>query len=175
MRTNQPDHVNARATDESETNEVDTTEPSGGDDAMTGRHETTPSPAEGSPKEASTETAPIERYEVLTAKMRGSLNAVNRVEIGYEVRLMFPALYNGIRTHRMRTLKGETINATCLSQLLSVLGRQDLSRQLEAWGTARLYFDGGARGNPGPGGSGRALIFLNERSDRWELKACGYA
>ncbi|KAF1313879.1 Rxlr effector protein, partial [Globisporangium splendens] len=77
--------------------------------------------------------------------------------------------------HRMRTLKGEKINATCLSQLLSVLERQDLSRQLEAWATARLYFDGGARGNPGPGGSGWALIFLNERSNQWELKACGYA
>ncbi|KAF1322123.1 Rxlr effector protein, partial [Globisporangium splendens] len=77
--------------------------------------------------------------------------------------------------HRMRTLKGEKIDATCLSQLLSVLERQDLSRQLETWGTARLYFDGGARGNPGPGGSGWALIFLNERSNRWELKACGYA
>ncbi|KAF1320354.1 Rxlr effector protein, partial [Globisporangium splendens] len=77
--------------------------------------------------------------------------------------------------HRMRTLKGEKIDATCLSQLLSVLERQDLSRQLEAWATARLYFDGGARGNPGPGGSGWGLIFLNERSNRWELKACGYA
>ncbi|KAF1318308.1 Rxlr effector protein, partial [Globisporangium splendens] len=77
--------------------------------------------------------------------------------------------------HRMRKLKGEKINATCLSQLLSVLERQDLSRQPEAWATARLYFDGGARGNPGPGGSGWALIFLNERSNRWELKACGYA
>ncbi|KAF1317701.1 Rxlr effector protein, partial [Globisporangium splendens] len=76
--------------------------------------------------------------------------------------------------HRMRTLKGEKINATCLSQLLSVLERQDLSRQLEAWATARLYFDGGTRGNPGPGGSGWALIFLNERSNHWELKACGY-
>ncbi|KAF1328452.1 reverse transcriptase, partial [Globisporangium splendens] len=50
-----------------------------------------------------------------------------------------------------------------------------MSRQLEAWATARLYFDGGARGNPGPGGSGWALIFLNERTNRWELKACGYA
>ncbi|KAF1313456.1 Rxlr effector protein, partial [Globisporangium splendens] len=77
--------------------------------------------------------------------------------------------------HRMRTLKGEKINATCLSQLLSVLEKQDMSRQLEAWATARLYFDGGARGNPGPGGSGWVLIFLNERSNRWELKACGYA
>ncbi|KAF1324660.1 Rxlr effector protein, partial [Globisporangium splendens] len=77
--------------------------------------------------------------------------------------------------HRMRTLKGEKIDATCLSQLLSVLETQDFSRQLETWGTARLYFDGGARGNPGPGGSGWALIFLNERSNRWELKACGYA
>ncbi|KAF1333190.1 Rxlr effector protein, partial [Globisporangium splendens] len=56
-----------------------------------------------------------------------------------------------------------------------VLERQDLSRQLEAWATAHLYFDGGARGNPGPGGSGWAFIFLNERSNRWELKACGYA
>ncbi|KAF1319078.1 reverse transcriptase, partial [Globisporangium splendens] len=74
--------------------------------------------------------------------------------------------------HRMRTFKGEKLNATCLSQLLSVLERQDLSRQLEAW---RLYFDGGARGNPGPGGSGWALIFLNERSNQWELKTCGYA
>ncbi|KAF1324800.1 Rxlr effector protein, partial [Globisporangium splendens] len=77
--------------------------------------------------------------------------------------------------HRMRTLKGEKIDATCLSQLLSVLETQDFSRQLEAWTTARLYFDGGARGNPGPGGSGWALISLNERSNRWELKACGYA
>ncbi|KAF1329275.1 Rxlr effector protein, partial [Globisporangium splendens] len=57
----------------------------------------------------------------------------------------------------------------------AVLERQDLSRQLEAWATARLYFDGGARGNPGPGGSGWALILLNERTNRWELKACGYA
>ncbi|KAF1314665.1 Retrotransposon nucleocapsid protein, partial [Globisporangium splendens] len=77
--------------------------------------------------------------------------------------------------HRMRTLKGEKIDATCLSQLLSVLERQDLSRQLEAWATARLYFDGSACGNPGPGGSGWALILLNECSNRWELKACGYA
>ncbi|KAF1322522.1 Rxlr effector candidate protein, partial [Globisporangium splendens] len=77
--------------------------------------------------------------------------------------------------HRMRTLKGEKVDATCLSQLLSVLERQDLSRQLETWETARLYFDGGARGNPGPGGSGWAPIFLNERSNRWEPKACGYA
>ncbi|KAF1321554.1 Rxlr effector protein, partial [Globisporangium splendens] len=77
--------------------------------------------------------------------------------------------------HRMRTLKGEKINATCLSQLLNVLERQDMSRQLEAWATARLYSDGGARGNPGPGGSGWVLIFLNERTNRWELKACGYA
>ncbi|KAF1315581.1 Rxlr effector protein, partial [Globisporangium splendens] len=77
--------------------------------------------------------------------------------------------------HRVRTLKGEKINATCLSQLLSVLERQDLSHQLEAWVTARLYFDEGARGDPGPGGSGWALVFLNERSNRWELKACGYA
>ncbi|KAF1326704.1 Short chain dehydrogenase, partial [Globisporangium splendens] len=76
---------------------------------------------------------------------------------------------------RMRTLKGEKIKAACLSQLLSVLERQDLSRQLGAWATAHLYFDGGARGNPGPGGSGWAFIFLNERSNRWGLKACGYA
>ncbi|KAF1334948.1 Rxlr effector candidate protein, partial [Globisporangium splendens] len=62
------------------------------------------------------------------------------------------------------------IDATCLSQLLSVLERQDLSRQMGAWATARLYFDGGARSNPGPGGSGWALILLNERSNRWELK-----
>ncbi|KAF1331316.1 Nad quinone oxidoreductase, partial [Globisporangium splendens] len=62
-----------------------------------------------------------------------------------------------------------------LEKSFGVLERQDLSRQLEAWATARLYFDGGARGNPGPGGSGLALIFLNERSNRWELKACGYA
>ncbi|KAF1313871.1 reverse transcriptase, partial [Globisporangium splendens] len=62
-----------------------------------------------------------------------------------------------------------------LEKHFGVLERQDLSRQLEAWATARLYFDGGARGNPGPGGSGWALIFLNERSNRWELKACGYA
>ncbi|KAF1325998.1 reverse transcriptase, partial [Globisporangium splendens] len=72
-------------------------------------------------------------------------------------------------------LKGEKANATCLSQMLSALERQDLSRQLEAWATARLYFDGGARGNPGPGGSGWGLVFLNERSNRWELQACGYA
>ncbi|KAF1317109.1 hypothetical protein FI667_g14961, partial [Globisporangium splendens] len=77
--------------------------------------------------------------------------------------------------HRVRTLQGEKIKGACLSQLLSVLERHDLSRQLEAWATARLYFDRGARGNPGPGGSGWALIFLNERSNQWELKACVYA
>ncbi|KAF1317056.1 reverse transcriptase, partial [Globisporangium splendens] len=48
-------------------------------------------------------------------------------------------------------------------------------QRVEAWATARLYFDGGARGNPGPGGSGWGIILLNERSNRWELKARGYA
>ncbi|KAF1325291.1 reverse transcriptase, partial [Globisporangium splendens] len=42
-------------------------------------------------------------------------------------------------------------------------------------GDGAFVFRWGARGNPGPGGSGWALIFLNERSNRWELKACGYA
>ncbi|KAF1325284.1 hypothetical protein FI667_g9386, partial [Globisporangium splendens] len=42
------------------------------------------------------------------------------------------------------------------------------------WRFPNLVFD--IFGNPpGPGGSGWALIFLNERSNRWELKACGYA
>ncbi|KAF1324711.1 reverse transcriptase, partial [Globisporangium splendens] len=85
----------------------------------------------------------------------------------------------------MTTQKGQVI-ASCIEYglqegwgrdnvRLSVLERQNFSRQLEAWATARLNFDGGARGNPGPGGSGWALIFLNERSNQWELKPCGYA
>ncbi|KAF1328964.1 D-3-phosphoglycerate dehydrogenase, partial [Globisporangium splendens] len=83
VRTNEPDQVNAGAPDESGTNEVD---PSGGDDAMTGRHDKAPTTVEGVHKAAATETASQKGYEALTAKMRGSPNAVNRVEIEYEVR-----------------------------------------------------------------------------------------
>ncbi|KAF1336801.1 hypothetical protein FI667_g2, partial [Globisporangium splendens] len=90
---------------------------------------TTPSRAEGSRKEASTETAPVERYEAFAAKLRVSPNAVNRVEIEYEVRLMFTALYNGMRilekpkkaNDNYPTLNGEEADALVdLFRLLAV-------------------------------------------------------
>ncbi|KAF1333154.1 hypothetical protein FI667_g3024, partial [Globisporangium splendens] len=128
-RTNEREQVNAGAPDKSGTIEEGTTDPSGGNDAMTGRHETTPSPAEGSPKKASTETAPMERYETLAAKLRVSPNAVSRVEIEYEVRLMFAALYNGMRilkkpkkaNDNYPTLNGEEADALVdLFRLLAI-------------------------------------------------------
>ncbi|KAF1316144.1 hypothetical protein FI667_g15611, partial [Globisporangium splendens] len=90
---------------------------------------TTPTRAEGSRKEASTETAPVERYEALSAKLRVSPNAVNRVEIEYEVRLMFTALYNGMRilekpkkaNDNYPTLNGEEADALVdLFRLLAI-------------------------------------------------------
>ncbi|KAF1333491.1 hypothetical protein FI667_g2736, partial [Globisporangium splendens] len=49
---------------------------------------------------------------------------------------------------------------------------------LESWGAncSAYWRDKTCRVNlKRPGGSGWALIFLNERTNRWELKACGYA
>ncbi|KAF1313221.1 hypothetical protein FI667_g17582, partial [Globisporangium splendens] len=78
---------------------------------------------------APTETASLERYEALAAKLRESPNAVNRVEIGYEVRLMFTALYNGMRilekpkkaNDNYPTLNGEEADALVdLFRLLAI-------------------------------------------------------
>ncbi|KAF1334886.1 hypothetical protein FI667_g1527, partial [Globisporangium splendens] len=80
-------------------------------------------------RKASTETAPVERYEALSAKLRVSPNAVNRVEIEYEVRLMFTALYNGMRilekpkkaNDNYPTLNGEEADALVdLFRLLAI-------------------------------------------------------
>ncbi|KAF1315019.1 hypothetical protein FI667_g16312, partial [Globisporangium splendens] len=90
-------HGKGGAPDPVRTNDKDQLNAGGQDKSGTTEEGTTPTRAEGSRKEASTETAPVERYEALSAKLRLSPNAVNRVEIEYEVRLMFTALYNGMR------------------------------------------------------------------------------
>ncbi|KAF1313682.1 hypothetical protein FI667_g17109, partial [Globisporangium splendens] len=85
------------ALDSVHTNDTVQLKAGGQDKTGTIEEGTTPSRAEGSRKEALTETTPVERYEALAAKLRVSPNAVNKVEIEYEVRLMFTALYNGMR------------------------------------------------------------------------------
>ncbi|KAF1314487.1 Rxlr effector protein, partial [Globisporangium splendens] len=117
------------APDPVRTNDTDQLKAGGQDKSGTIEEGTTPTRAEGSRKEASTETAPVERYEALAAKLRVSPNAVNRVEIEYEVRLMFTALYNGMRilekpkkaNNNYPTLNGEEANALVdLFRLLAI-------------------------------------------------------
>ncbi|KAF1335371.1 Rxlr effector protein, partial [Globisporangium splendens] len=80
-------HEKWGATDPVHTNEREQVNAGVPDKSGTIEEGTTPSRAEGSRKDASTETAPVERYEALATKLRVSSNAVNRVEIEYEVRL----------------------------------------------------------------------------------------
>ncbi|KAF1322124.1 hypothetical protein FI667_g11570, partial [Globisporangium splendens] len=117
------------APDPVRTNDKDQLKAGGQDKSGTIEEGTTPTRAEGSRKEASTETAPVERYEALSAKLRVSPNVVNRVEIEYEVRLMFTALYNGMRilekpkkaNDNYPTLNGEEADALVdLFRLLAI-------------------------------------------------------
>ncbi|KAF1321087.1 hypothetical protein FI667_g12097, partial [Globisporangium splendens] len=111
------------------TSDTDQLKAGGQDKSGTIEEGTTPTRAEGSRKEASTETALVERHEALAAKLRVSPNAVNRVEIEYEVRLMFTALYNGMRilekpkkaNDNYPTLNGEEADALVdLFRLLAI-------------------------------------------------------
>lgn len=40
---------------------------------------------------------------------------------------------------------------------------------------ARLHFDGGARGNPGPGGSEWVLSVQDINTQKWNLRECGFS
>ncbi|KAF1319585.1 hypothetical protein FI667_g13061, partial [Globisporangium splendens] len=122
-------HGKGGAPDPVRTNETVQLKAGGQDKSGTIEEGTTPTRAEGSRKEASTETAPVERYEALSAGLRVSPNAVNRVEIEYEVRLMFTALYNGMRilekpkkaNDNYPTLNGEEADALVdLFRLLAI-------------------------------------------------------
>jgi len=62
----------------------------------------------------------------------------------------------------------------CLRQCIAVLENTVPKRAAQVWRQARLYFDGGARGNPGPGGSGWALVTRHPTTHEWELRQCGY-
>ncbi|KAF1336553.1 hypothetical protein FI667_g242, partial [Globisporangium splendens] len=97
VATRASQHEEGGALDSVHTNDTAQLKAGGQEKIRTIEEGTTPSRAEGSRKEASTETTPVERYEALAAKLCVSPNAVNKVEIEYEVRLMFTALYNGMR------------------------------------------------------------------------------
>ena len=62
-----------------------------------------------------------------------------------------------------------------MSQCLQVLDQPDSPLEPPGWNHARLYFDGGARGNPGPGGGGWTLVTQDSHTNEWVLTACGYA
>ncbi|KAF1314221.1 reverse transcriptase, partial [Globisporangium splendens] len=122
-------HEEGGALDSVHTNDTAQLKAGGQEKIRTIEEGTTPSRAEGSRKEASTETTPVERYEALAAKLRVSPNAVNKVEIEYEVRLMFTALYNGMRilekpkkaNDNYPTLNGEEADALVdLFRLLAI-------------------------------------------------------
>ncbi|KAF1317681.1 hypothetical protein FI667_g14612, partial [Globisporangium splendens] len=122
-------HRKGGAPDPVRTNETVQLNAGGQDKSGAIEEGTTPTRAEGARKEASTETAPVERYEALAAKLRVSPNAVNRVEIEYEVRLIFTALYNGMRILEKQkkandncpTLNGEEADALVdLFRLLAI-------------------------------------------------------
>ncbi|KAF1328106.1 Rxlr effector protein, partial [Globisporangium splendens] len=122
-------HEEGGARDSVHTNDTAQLKAGGQDKIGTIEEGTTPSRAEGSRKEASTETTQVERYEALAAKLRVSSNAVNKVEIEYEVRLMFTALYNGMRileqpkkaNDNYPTLNGEEADALVdLFRLLAI-------------------------------------------------------
>lgn len=55
----------------------------------------------------------------------------------------------------------------------NILENREPQLQHEGWSTVHLHFDGGARGNLGPSGSG--WVLLNQRAEgTWDLDACGY-
>lgn len=58
-------------------------------------------------------------------------------------------------------------------QCLAVLENDAPQTQHDEWATVRLHFDGGARGNPGPSGSGWALL-KQDRRGNWDIDACGH-
>ena len=69
--------------------------------------------------------------------------------------------------------RGKKAAALCTLQVLSILEHGEPLDRLNDWTPARLYFDGGARGNPGPGGSGWSLFLFHDSTKTWQLKACG--
>lgn len=85
----------------------------------------------------------------------------------------------GIRQGRAlgehRTRHRETHAAgIALWQCVHVLEHAAVNTTRREWKQARLHFDGGARGNPGP--SGRGWVLLKSRNGRhqWTLDSCGY-
>lgn len=71
---------------------------------------------------------------------------------------------------RQRETREEGI---ALWQSINIIENAELTHTQYEWKTTRMYFDGGARGNPGPSGSAWAIVQPNDTGN-WELDACGY-
>lgn len=75
----------------------------------------------------------------------------------------------------VRATSESAIQGICLLQLLPIVldpaeQRNVLQRPMQY----RLHFDGGARGNPGPGGAGWVVSILDERATTWEMVTGGH-
>lgn len=62
----------------------------------------------------------------------------------------------------------------CLRQCADILQYQTATTPTTRWRRARLHFDGGERGNPGPGGSSWILLVHQQQRDQWEVLKCGF-
>lgn len=80
---------------------------------------------------------------------------------------------NALSDAMVRT-RSERVLGICLSQCISALENIPHDRTAAAERVASLHFDEGARGNPGPGDSGRALAILDPWRQAWTMRSCGY-
>lgn len=62
----------------------------------------------------------------------------------------------------------------CLRQCADVLHQRAVIETPTTWRRARLYFDGEARRNPGPGGSRWAPLTWHQLRDEWDVLCCGF-
>lgn len=76
----------------------------------------------------------------------------------------------GIAEHRRRTA-GRRMAGVCLQQCIDAFENQDPDPQHQPRQRLTIHFDGGARGNPGPGGSGWAISQTTQGLSR--LIMCG--
>lgn len=58
-------------------------------------------------------------------------------------------------------------------QCTAILQQRNEGKNAQTKTLAQLHFDGGARGNPGPGGSGWVLTVRPSKHTAWQLVACG--
>ncbi|KAF1314279.1 reverse transcriptase, partial [Globisporangium splendens] len=77
-------------------------------------------------------------------------------------------------TRKRRRMRGKAFESIAMREIIQVLDQPEEALEAPGWNNARLYFDGGARGNPGPGGSGWALVTQDAQSLEWSVTACGY-